>query len=131
MPIVFDYPPLFDEIDARFHIGIKGVIFAWGALIYNPQRIDVPPQLIAHESVHGARQGRDIEGWWHRYIDDPVFRLTEEIPAHRAEYRILLGMASNRQQRRAAAKVVAKRMASPLYGHLVTRARALHILKAA
>ncbi len=63
MRVVHDYPPLMDEIDAKFHVRGKPVIYAWGTTIYNPSNIDVPPQLIAHEAVHGQRQGRDVVGW--------------------------------------------------------------------
>lgn len=120
MRIVFDYPPLFDEIDAKFRVRGKPIIYAWGPLIYNPMGVRVPIQLQAHEAVHGKRQGDDIEGWWRRYIDDAAFRLAEEIPAHRAEYLVLATGAINRQQRRHVLRVTAKRLAAPVYGRMVS-----------
>lgn len=128
MRIVFDYPPLFDEINAQFQIAGKAVIFAWGDLIYNPMRITIPVELMAHEAVHGRRQSGDIEGWWRRYVDNISFRLAEELPAHREEYRILLEMAQNRQQRRACLKNMAVRFSNPLYGPMLNRARARELL---
>ncbi len=122
--IVHEPPPLFDEIDAAFKVAGQPVIFAWGHRIYNPERIEIPPQLISHEAVHGHRQGRDIEGWWRRYIDEPAFRLAEEIPAHQAEYLAMVELAINRNERRRALKTVAKRMAGPLYGALITASQA-------
>ena len=120
---------MFDEIDARFHIRFKPVIFAWGYIIYNPMNINIPPQLVAHETVHGARQIKDIAGWWRRYIDDDAFRLAEEILAHRAEYRSLIKNALNRNQRRSALKATAKRLSSPLYGRMMTQSRAATLIK--
>ncbi len=131
MRIVFERPPLFDLINAKFHIAGRPVIFAWGDIIYNPQRMPVPSHLMAHESVHGQRQGSDIEGWWHHYIDDPGFRLAEEILGHRAEYRHLLEQCSNRHARRTYLKQTAKRLSSPLYGGVVTAAKARGLLLAA
>jgi hypothetical protein len=127
MKIIFDRPPLFDEIDARFHIAGQPVIFAWGERIYNPQRIHIGPELMAHETVHGLQQGNDIEGWWRRYIDDTAFRLEQEIPAHQAELRVLWE-TGNRQDRRRALKRTASRLAAPLYGRMITPARARQIL---
>lgn len=128
MEIVVDYPPNFDEIDAALHVRGKHIIFAFGEKIYNPMGDDVGPWLVAHESVHGERQGSDILGWWRRYLEDPDFRLAEEIPAHIAEYDWLKRYAPSRQQRRMAKKVVAQKLASPLYGRLVTPSKAKIIL---
>lgn len=128
MRIVIDYPPLFDEIDACFRVrGKHGVLYAWGDRIYNPSGVHVSDELIAHERVHGTRQGSDITGWWRRYMAEPAFRLEEEIAAHRAEYEWLAGHGS-RNERRAALKRVAARLASPLYGRMVTPADAKRAL---
>ena len=129
MKIVIDYPPLFHEIDAKFRVRGKPIIYAWGPLIYNPMGIRVPLQLQAHEAVHGERQGDDIKGWWRRYIDDAAFRLAEEIPAHRVEYRVLATEAINRQHRRHLLRVTAKRLAAPVYGRMVSLPRAIKLIK--
>lgn len=129
MRIVQDVPPIWDEIDARFDVAGKPVIFAWGDIIYNPTNIDVPASLLAHEMMHGRRQGDDIVGWWRRYIDEPDFRLVEEIPAHQAEYLAMMQTAQNRNERRRQAKLIARRLSGPLYGRMITSARAMQILK--
>ena len=56
MRVVFGRPPMFDEINAKFHIAGKPVIFSWGDLIYNPARVTTPPHLMVHEAMHGERQ---------------------------------------------------------------------------
>lgn len=128
--VVFDYPPLFDEIDRVFHVRGQPIIYAYGARIFNPTRIEIPPQLLAHEAVHGHRQLPDVAAWWRRYLVDVPFRLAEELPAHRAELEWLL-KNGNRKQRRAAIRVVAGKLAAPLYGSIVTPAEAVKLLEGA
>ncbi len=127
MRIVNGKPPIFDEVDRAFHIAGQPIVFAWGDVIYNPEGVTVSDHLIAHEAVHGKRQGRDILGWWHRYIDDPEFRLQEEILAHIEEYSYLINGA-NRASRRRALKRVSTRLGSKLYGGLITSKQAARIL---
>lgn len=130
MKIVVDYPPMFDQIDAVFHVKGKPVIFAWGVRIFNPQNIEVGPELLAHEEVHGTRQlEQGVYSWWKRYLDDPEFRLVEEAHAHWAEYHFLF-TRGNRQQRKAALKQTAKRLSAPLYmyGDLINAPQARTVL---
>ena len=130
--IVIAEPPLYSHIVEAF--GVRpgdGVIYSWGDTVYNPDGVPIPPQVLAHEAVHGERQGTStvaIVQWWKRYIESPRFRLAEEIPAHQAELKWWLEYG-NRAERRAAVKVVAKRLASPLYGRLVGRSAAEAMLR--
>ncbi len=131
--IVNDYPPLYDEIAAAFRLKVRDpIIFSWGDRLYDPTRMGIPPELIAHEAVHGERQGRgqQILDWWKQYIEDRAFRLAEELPAHCAEYQHVLAHG-NRTERRAALRVTAERLAAPLYGRLITPAEAVKALRAA
>ncbi len=121
MAIIIDYPPLFDEIDAAFRVKGKAVFYSWRGDIYNPLDIEIPPELLVHEAVHGERQMKtDIKAWWRAYIKLPSFRLQEEIPAHQAELQYLVEHAPNRNARRVALKHVAIRLASPLYGKMIS-----------
>lgn len=133
IPIIHENPPLIDEIDRVFHVRGKPVIFSWGNRIYLPMGGEVPAELMAHELVHCDRQGateQQITDWWERYLIDPQFRLDEEVPAHWAEYQCLIEGGS-RQIRRAALKQTAKRLAAPLYGRIVTPAKAKELILAA
>ncbi len=129
MRIVFERPPNFEEIDAKFRIAGKPIIFAYGDVIYNPMRVTIPPHLIVHEGMHGYRQKEfGVENWWRSYIDSDWFRREEEILAHQAEYRALVRGSRNRADRRACLKQTAKRLASPLYGRMIGFARARAVL---
>ncbi len=128
--VVIEFPPLYEEIAAKFRIHERrDVIFSFGSVLYNPYAVYIPDELIAHETIHGGRQGKgeDILDWWQRYIDDPEFRLVEETLAHRAEYQWLLENV-NRRHRRRALKQVAAKLASPLYGPMVSVSKAKKLL---
>jgi hypothetical protein len=129
MRIVKDFPPNYEAIAARFDI-TESVIFAYGDVIYNPSGGIIPPSVMAHEQVHGTRQGADVEWWWKRYLDDDEFRLFEEIQSHRAEYKYLYDRTKDRNARAKALHIVAARLVAPLYGygHLITHARAKAVL---
>lgn len=81
-------PPNYDAVVAAFP-GCEAhkPIFAYGDAIYNPFQIPVGRELVAHESVHCARQGGNPDAWWKSYIEDKQFRFTEELLAHQEEYR--------------------------------------------
>lgn len=130
MKIVVDKPPIWDEIVKAFPaVEHRACIFAWGGTIFNPGNITVGHELMAHELVHGARQKDDIRGWWRRYIDDPQFRLKEELQAHKAEFaRAALGV-KDRNRRARILSVTAQRLAAPLYGGVIAYQDALYLLR--
>ena len=113
------FPPNYRKIVEQFDVRGKPIIFAYGSAIFNPQKVEIPPQLMRHEEIHLMRQGGDPEGWWDRYIAEPAFRFAEELPAHVAEYQATLA-----HFRAAALDHVATKLASPLYGNLITVADA-------
>lgn len=108
-----------------------GVIFTWGDTIYNPSGITVSNELKAHEGVHFSRQTNHtpaIEGWWRRYIADVEFRLAEELPAHRAEYQAFRNRVRCFRSRISFVTALSARLASPLYGSLITPAKARSLI---
>lgn len=128
MNIVHAPPPMYDEIDAAFHVkGKQGIIFTWGDTIYVPNGGNVTPALRAHEGVHFSRQTNDtpkIEAWWRAYIADPAFRLAEELPAHRAEFKQYRTLHRDPNMRVQYLYQVGARLSGPLYGGLITAAAA-------
>lgn len=120
---------MFDLIDAKFGIAGQEVIFAWGDTIYNPLGVAICPALMAHEAVHGRRQGNNVERWWLRYLDDAGFRLAEELAAHKAEFWHACRGVSH-ERRDALLRHTAKRLCSPLYGGLLKPNEAERLLRA-
>ena len=127
-------PPNWKQITDTF-TGVdrrKDVVFAYYPHVYVPNGKPLPFMLIAHEKVH-LEQQRAYEGgpsaWWDRYCEDMPFRLSQEFPAHRAEYYAVCSTETlNRHTRRAVLKTIAKRLSSELYGHLIPYKVALAIL---
>jgi len=57
MRIVYDVPPLYDEIDAAFQVKGRQIIFAWGDRIYMPGMASgLSKALYAHEGQHTRNQ---------------------------------------------------------------------------
>jgi hypothetical protein len=108
-------PPNIIEIAAHFPLS-GDEIFTYGDTIYTPAQLS--RSLVAHEKVHIKQQlGMGPEAWWDRYLEDPQFRLEQELEAHRAEYKAG-GKLSE----------IAERLASPLYGGLVSEDEAREMI---
>lgn len=81
MKVVFENPPNIGRI-RQFLNPPKGVVYAYNPSIYNPDSIDMWPDLEEHEKVHFKQQGNDPDFWWERYLQDPQFRLEQEVEAY-------------------------------------------------
>jgi hypothetical protein len=129
MIILNEYPPLIDKIDEIFHTRGKEIIYAWGDKIYNPLGVHIPDFLIAHEEVHGKRQGDNIEDWWQRYMLDIEFRYQEELHAHAREFKIRSQGVKDRNEINRLLMFSANRLAAPLYGNLTSVSKASQDIK--
>lgn len=123
MKQLYLFPPNYRTLVRAFPIRGKPMFFCYGNVIYNPTRRPIPPEIIAHERVHSMQQAMDSAGgparWWERYIEDKAFRLDQELPAHRAEFEHL-GFVEDGRARDKALRAIAERLASPLYGNLIS-----------
>ena len=118
--ILAELPPNIDQIRKAFRLSGRE-IFAWDGVIYAPASRGLPPHLIEHEKIH-FRQQREVGGpqaWWNRYVEDPRWRLEQEMEATIVEYRVY-STTHGRKQRRAFLDVLAKRLSSPMYGGMIT-----------
>lgn len=120
MRVVTTFPPMYAAINRKFNVRGKPVIFTWGDTVHNPGRINVTPELIAHEDVHRVRQGTDPAAWWEQYLIDAGFRLCEEIPAHRAEFAAACQTLTDFTAQQRALHRIAARLSSPLYGSMIS-----------
>tara|TARA_X000000950_G_scaffold281119_1_gene377081 strand:+ start:1037 stop:1432 length:396 start_codon:yes stop_codon:yes gene_type:complete len=119
MEIIEDFPPNIDEI--RQFFPLKGTeIFAYGNIIYNPSGGHITSELIAHECVHQEQQGENVEEWWKKYLTDSSFRYIMELEAHQIEYQVFCDSEKDRNVRAKYLMAVASRLASPLYGRIVS-----------
>lgn len=117
------FPPNYHEIVRVFPVRNRAVLFTYGAIIYNPAGFKVPPELIEHEKVHIAQQADvDPAAWWRLYLTNANFRLGVEIPAHKAEAEWLRSNGRKWEH-------VARRLASPLYGSVISEDEAVELLR--
>lgn len=130
--VVSGRPPNHAAILARFpQANRPGTIFAYGDRVYIIGSTDLlTPALRAHEAVHLQRQADYISPdlWWDRYLIDNQFILDEELPAHRAEYGVLRQTVKDRNVLALHFTAIADRLASPLYGNIVTQTQARQLL---
>lgn len=131
--IVHEPPPNYAQVIAVFPYA-KGVgtFFTYGRCVFIPNPnwrhggLTLSEALMAHETVHADRQSNNAAGWWRRYLDDPEFRLAEELPAHKAEFATFA--TDNRARRRAELRHIAHRLSGPLYGRLLTVHKAKQLI---
>lgn len=131
MQVIRSLPPHYAKVIAAFpHVSrTRGIMFAWGDVVYALDGVVVTPSLMAHEEVHGQRQrAGGVEAWWDRYLADAQFRYDEELLAHIAEY-AHLAQRNDRNKRRLYLDAVAAKLAGPLYGYMTTKERAKRLIK--
>lgn len=128
--IVKAFPPNYAEIKARFNPP-PGTVFAYGDTIYSPSSTTLPGDLVAHERVHFEQQraAGGPEAWWRRYIDDPQFRLNQELEAYRVQWAAIAHLP--RAERRARLAHICKSLAGGMYGRLVTKEQARRLIAGA
>lgn len=126
-----NYAAIVEAIPSVAKMVQRGVLFCYGDAIYNPANVVIHPSILRHEGVHSVRQGGDPERWWRDYLADPKFRFAEELPAHVAEYWWHKEREKNRDRLARQLAIIAARLASPLYGGLVTPGEAMRRIRTA
>lgn len=134
MKIILDYPPNIEEIRKVFTF-TRRVIFAYDGNIYNPDRMPLTTPIVEHEKIHFEQQRRiGNDEWWRLYLADPEFRVTQEIPAYRAQYRCAAPMIKKKDPHMGAhlcleyAKKLAEALSGDTYGHCISFDEALSFI---
>lgn len=116
-----DFPKL-EEFKKAFKITEK-TIFAYDGVIYC--NYDLTDDLIVHETTHHKQQERDgLDYWTEHYLNDPQYRLSQEIEAYKAQIQSI----KDKNHQTKIKLQSAKTLASDLYGNLVTYQEALQLL---
>ena len=113
--------PLLEEYK-KFPI-TNETIFPYGDTIYT--NYDLPPDILVHELVHLKQQEKGLNEWENKYLNDPKFRLTQEIEAYQAQVKSL----KDRNMRAVSKVRCARALSSDLYGGLISYEEALKLLK--
>lgn len=121
MQIKKENPPNLQQIyDAGMNPDLARTIFTYGDTIYNPGDCAISADLEVHEEIHCKQQGDNPKDWWVYYIEDPEFRLKQELEAYAAQYMYICKTAGSRNIRRSFLFAIAKDLAGPTYGNIIT-----------
>ncbi len=126
-----DWPPNIEAIRAVLPVSSRN-IFAYDHVIYNPGGTKLPLELLAHERVHFEQQDAHIGGvvgWWEDFLSDPEFRLAQEIPAHKVEYRTFCKYNKDRNMQAQALRAMGQRLSAPMYGGIITTNEAMKAIR--
>jgi hypothetical protein len=128
--IVHARPPIYDRIVAVFPAARQNhVVFTYGDKIYNPSGGEIHETLMAHEETHVTQQtdmGKDI--WWDRYLEDPTFRIVQELAAYQKQFQLVRELYQRPVWRKELNRL-AKDLSSPIYGDLMSFEYAKQLIK--
>lgn len=87
--------------------------------VWTPGGITV--DLFEHERIHMAQQKNFFKAiwWWARYVTSPKFRYSQELPAYKKQYEILIRSIGDRNARIKLLEKVASVMAGKSYKNMV------------
>ena len=124
MRVVIAFPPNYLAIRRALGRPPQTAIYCWEDAVYNPGRVFVSDQLLAHEAVHSAQQAKmGAANWWDAYLRSVEFRFRQELSAHVAEY-----LAHAEADRPRALALISDRLASRMYGSMCSRMAARDLL---
>jgi len=117
-------PPIYFKCKEVFGVNWDfGIAITYGDTVYSKNPI--PLHIRAHEQVHIEQQAiKGAKEWWDRYLVEKEFRLSQEIPAYKAQAEYI--KAHNKgwmpQIRKLAADM------ESMYGGMITYKEALNLL---
>lgn len=130
MKIIVAWPPNIEDIKKKFDLKGKRPIFAWGHFIFNPYSAGITEDLLEHETVHSIQQDKmgPVE-WWKLYLNDPEFRLAQEIPAYQVQYQNLCKKFKDGNARYRIAYRLAGDLSGAMYGNMIPFDQAITLIK--
>ena len=123
---------MWDECVKAFDFDQSRTVFAYGDVIYNPARVEIPDHLFVHEGTHLDQHQHDdhvASIWWKRYIADPAFRLEQEVEAYRAQYKFICSKVKDKNARFRNLHIIATDLSGPMYGRVISYTDALRRIR--
>lgn len=122
-------PPIYPRLAEKFGADIwdRGVVITYGEQIHCKSGHPAP-SIFEHEKVHVLQQlamGRDE--WWTRYLEDPEFRLSQELEAYKVEAQYIRRNYPNRRKQAEKLDWLAQSMAAN-YAGMISYAEAKSLL---
>lgn len=130
MNISYEKPPVFDNLNKYFGIQWPGsVVVTYGDTIHSGSSLPISADLLCHEKTHMKQQlSMGVDAWWQRYLEDPAFRLSQEIEAYKNQSTFIKKTIKDRERSFAMRVRLAKDCASPMYGNIITMKEALDLI---
>lgn len=127
-----DYPPTYKQILKAGMKPLHGTVYTYGDTIYNPDGIELPLDLVAHEMRHMSQQGKNEKGakkWYKEYLLDTRFRLDVEADAYHAQYKFLSTKIKDGNTLIRILHQLALQLAGSIYGKITTYGEAMQLIK--
>lgn len=126
MKIINGYPPNINDIRKKFKL-TNEVVFTYGDTLYSPRFQGISDDLMIHEQTH-RKQQLNPQSWWKEYLDNPEFRLTQEIEAYHNQY-TFVKKAIGIDRATPLLNKLASDLSSSLYGDCITYEEAREKIK--
>lgn len=131
--ITTERPPVYDQIKEQFGVEYDEgkVAVTYGDTIHiKTGRLS--EDLKTHELVH-VKQQTEYEGgakaWWKKYLQDPKFRISQEIEAYRKQYGWIVQNVKSRNERFKHLRFFAECLSGPMYGNEISFMEAIHEIR--
>lgn len=110
---------------------LEGLKPCWtfGDTIYNPHKGALDRALLVHEVTHMKQQQDTPVAWWHKYLQDEHFRYEQELEAYKNQYIVYTQEIKDKNALFRALYSLATDLSGPMYGNVVSKQRALSLIK--
>lgn len=121
MIISKEKPPIWNQLEGRFKVRWEsGVIVTYGDTVYTING-NMSPDIVVHEQVHIDQQTIiGAEEWWNKYLNDPQFRLQQELEAYSRQINYIVRHIPNRKKQMAIIEHIWKSISSVSYGNMIS-----------
>ena len=134
-----EVPPNYQEVKKFLPAIHDKIIYTWGNTIYNPAGFNIDPGLMRHEMKHSEQQADygwllvpfryKISRWWHRYLRDRAFRLSQELPAYQLQFQTYAMAIKDKNKLKRVAVALAKDLSGPIYGGMLSLDQAVKAIQ--
>ena len=122
--------PYIQEYKKRFPI-TKDTIFVYKDTIYTDKKEEEFYYDVVHHEIRHLHQQKEhgADNWINRYINEPEFRLEQEVDAYRYQLKKVLKTTNDKGEYLNILTECITNLSSPLYGNIISYAEAERLLK--
>lgn len=129
MKVSHEKPEIYQRCHDKFGVEWDdGVIMTYGDTVHC--KFLLSESKVIHEYTHVIQQKRiGVKEWWDAFIDDPKFRLSQEVEAYKAERHFLNTFIKDRNKRFKMVHQLCLDLSSNMYGNICTYSEAMRLTK--